>query len=218
MDETPAEDAQTGGRVVLTVPFVRYSINVLKTRRIHPLFMAYLHVQQSAALGKQPEWSPSGYVARLLGVPDGPLKKPNYRPFSESMNRQEKFYWMNGNLAGSFAPSSVRDPYRWMLDDSMKSYRLPPDHAQRARVHFLFDEPVPMWAMAGYLLRNCSFTIREDEEPLIFSELSALRPLNSAFNEEFCVTQEMADILFDTGGTDFESDIYEEWGGVTDDE
>ena len=96
---------------------------------------------------------PSSYqqvMVPWLDVPKGPQRF--YRPFAS----RGKGYWMNSNLAGSFAPSSLRDERKGMFYTSEGKLSLPaPD---RIAALFLKEGPVPVWALAAYLYRNCSFS------------------------------------------------------------
>lgn len=139
---------------VVTLEAVRASIAALRTRLVHPYFPAYLHLRRQAAKqGTQkairPKWSELG---RFLEVPGGP--QPHYRPFwAERADAGQE--WLNRNLAGSFAPSSLRDVPRRVVDtDGDRRFLLRERHWERARQHLAYGQRIPVLALAGYFLRN----------------------------------------------------------------
>jgi hypothetical protein len=145
---------------VLTLQAVKAGIERLQGQHIHEQFPAYLHLRQRGmASGSitsiEPEWS---QVGELLKMPGGPPTKPNYRPFSSRKIKDPSGYWFNRNLAGSYAPSSVRSTSRFMLNANGDGFALPADHAQRALTILLKGSKVPAWALAAYYLRNYGFT------------------------------------------------------------
>ncbi|HEY1570913.1 MAG TPA: hypothetical protein VGG05_06190, partial [Pseudonocardiaceae bacterium] len=105
---------------VLTLAAVKAGIETLQDQRIHEQFPAYLHIRQRGlAVGSlndiEPVWRE---VGALLRMPGGPPTKPHYRPFSSRNRRDPSGYWFNENLAGSYAPSSLRATSRFMLNDA----------------------------------------------------------------------------------------------------
>lgn len=170
---------------VLTVEAVKAGIRALKGQLIHEHFPAYLHLRKlavaSGPTNLQPDWKD---VGDLLKMPGGPPTKPHYRPFSSVNRKDESGYWYNRNLAGSYAPRSMRVTSRFMLDATGDNYELPSDHAQQALTRLLKDRKVPAWALAAYYLRNYGF---------IFEGEGGYDELIAAFKKEFGFEQ----------GTDF---------------
>lgn len=163
---------------VLTAEAIKAGIGTLQSQRIHEQFPAYLHLRQRAvATGSltsiEPDWS---QVGDLLKMPGGPPTKPNYRPFSSRNLRDPSGYWFNRNLAGSYAPSSVRSTSRFMLNGNGDGFALPTDHAQQALTILLKGTKVPAWALAAYYLRNYGFT---------FEGEGGYDDLVAAFKKEF---------------------------------
>ncbi|MCZ1073308.1 hypothetical protein [Rhodococcus sp. A5(2022)] len=168
---------------MLTLQIVVAGINTLQELPIHNHFPAYLHLRQKAvATGSfnviEPDWNE---VGELLKMPGGPPRKPNYRPFSSRTVKDPSGYWLNRNLAGSYAPSSLRSTARFMLNASGDGFALPDSHAQQALAILLKDTKVPAWALAAYYLRNYGF---------VFDGGGGYRELIDAFKKEF---------LFDAG-------------------
>lgn len=175
---------QGGTLHVLTIQVIKDGISALKKQRIHEHFPAYLQLRKLAVTTKKrtglhPDWHD---VGEFLKMPGGPPTKPNYRPFSSRKRRDEAGYWYNPNLAGSYAPSSMRKTSGFMLNGD--SYELPIDHAAQAFEQLLGRVKIPAWALASYYLRNYGFVFdgEGDHDELI-----------AAFKSEFCFQQ----------GTDF---------------
>lgn len=147
---------------MLTIPAVRGAIRALQGASIHETFPAYLHLRhQAGALGRcnnlEPDWN--GQVHDWLELPGGPARKPHFRPFTS----RGTAYWLGPNLAGSYAPSSLRQLRNlYMANDD--AYRIPetnsgdPDPAPIRKV-LLYDQPIEAWAVAAYLYRNHAFLL-----------------------------------------------------------
>lgn len=159
---------------VLTLNFVRASIVALQSQRIHPHFPVYMQLRRLVAEGADPTnvpFIPAGMQA-MLGVPGGPPARPNFRPFSTANVRDPANWWLNKNLAGSYAPGSIRSSAAFLLDDA-GHFILPARHAQIALDRFLVSKRVPAWAIAGYFMRNHGFEptddFVDDEKSLLFA-------------------------------------------------
>lgn len=130
----------------------------LRDQKTHTLFAGYLHLQQQASLlGRlddlKPEFMP--FFKRFFEVKNYPLGTPYVKPFTEQ-NASAKNLWLNENVAGSYAPSSLRpdQPFRRVVRIAEKSYSLSPDHARRALTYLLFSEPVQAADLAVFLYRD----------------------------------------------------------------
>lgn len=180
-----AEDGQTV--YVLTREAVKAGIAALKSQRIHEHFPAYLELRRLAVnsgslTNLDPEWK---VVSDLLKMPGGPPTKPHYRPFSSTKLKDESRLWYNRNLAGSYAPKSMRATSAFMLNATGDDYELPTDHVQQALTRLLKGTKVPAWALAAYYLRNYGFS---------FDGEGGYDELIAAFKKEFAFEQ----------GTDFD--------------
>lgn len=172
---------------VLTLEVVRAGLDALRGQRIHEHFPAYLHLRQRAISGRsftdiEPVWRE---VGDLLGVPGGPPTKPHYRPFSSRHVQDPGVYWFNRNLAGSYAPRSIRSTSRFMLNSTGDGFALPHDHAQQALRVLLLGTRVPAWALAAYYLRNYGFTLESD---------GGLDDLIQAFRIEFLFEADLSSL------------------------
>lgn len=171
---------------VLTVEAVQAGIEALQSQRIHEQFPAYLHLRQLAVAANsfaniEPVWHE---VGDLLRMPGGPPTKPHYRPFSSRNRKDPSGYWLNENLAGSYAPRSIRSTSRFMLNAAGDGFELPSDHAHQALAVLLKGIKVPAWALAAYYLRNYGFILHGE---------GGVEDLISSFKREFLLDQ----------GTDF---------------
>lgn len=162
---------------VLRAEVVRDSIVVLQRQSIHPYFPAYLHlVQRAAAEGQAAEikasWKPQ--LGPYLEVAGAPSSHPYYRPFWEGSGSVDRG-WLNGNLAGSFARSSLRagQPALKVVQPHARGYfSLLDDHWVRCREHLLFGERIPVIHLAAWLFRDFGFQV--DGDPPSHRELVAV--------------------------------------------
>ncbi len=137
---------------------VARSLARLREQRTHTLFVGYLYLQRRAAqLGRledlQPEFLP--FFKQFFFVGNHPLGAPYIKPFTEQ-KASTKNLWLNENVAGSYAPSSLRpdQPFRQVVKIEGKRYSLPPDHAHRAFEHLLYSIPVAVADLAVVLYRD----------------------------------------------------------------
>jgi len=95
-------------------------------------------------------------------VKDHPIGTPYIKPFT-NQKASDKNLWLNENVAGSYAPSSLRpdQPFGKVVHvDHDKTYALPPDHAKRAREFLLYNEPISAPDLSAFLFRD--FGLLED--------------------------------------------------------
>lgn len=149
----------TPPRQVLTLDAVRRSIKELHKSSIHEQFLGYLHaracgIKQGTTTGITPDMSE---ISRLLAVPGGPANKPHFLPMSSRTKQDLSGHWLNPNIPGSFAPSSIRAASQFMRGTQTGKFDLPSDHVTRALTNHLNGTPRPVWPLAAYLLRNYSF-------------------------------------------------------------
>jgi predicted ATPase len=85
-----------------------------------------------------------------------PIGTPYLKPFTD-VKPSIKNLWLNENVAGSYAPSSLRpdQPFRKVVDVGVnKKYSLRKNHAQLVREHLLHGEMVPLADLAIFLYRD----------------------------------------------------------------
>ncbi|MBA3240758.1 MAG: hypothetical protein H0T60_05975 [Acidobacteria bacterium] len=143
---------------------VAQSLFNLRQQKTHTLFAGYLYLQQRASqLGwledLQPEFLP--FFKQFFYVDNHPLGAPYIKPFTEQKASTQNL-WLNENVAGSYAPSSLRSgqPFRQVVNIEGRKYSLPSDHAQRAFKHLLYSIPVQVADLAVVLYRD--FGLRGD--------------------------------------------------------
>ena len=156
MDVTVVAPDETTGSYLLRVEVVRSAIGELSKRRIHPFFLAYLHLRrQASAQGTETEIEPRWKDLEVyLQVAGAPARKPFFRPFWDTPG-QLGAAWLNANLAGSFAPSSLRlIPRKVVAWDENSRFTLLPEHAELAFEHLLHGQRAPLGALFGYFFRD----------------------------------------------------------------
>lgn len=181
---------------VLTLEVVKAAIEELQSLRIHEQFLAYLQVRAMGIEQKrQRDIEPNlAKLAALIEVPGGPEGKPFYRPFSSRQKLDATGYWLNKNIAGSYAPSSLRNASSFMLDKSRKAFKMPNDHARQASDLLLKGTPVPAWAFAAYLMRDLEFPSHAKSSADLVSEFRKLFHFESPeFDSDFEILFTSAD-------------------------
>lgn len=149
---------------VIRKSIVARSLHQLREQKTHTLFAGYLYLQKlSSELGRLDDLNPEflSYFKKFFFVKDHPLGTPYIKLFTERQPTDRNL-WLNQNVAGSYAPSSLRQgqPFRQVVTIQGKKYSLPPDHARRALAHLLFSSPVSAIDLAIVLYRD--FGITED--------------------------------------------------------
>jgi hypothetical protein len=144
---------------VLTNEAVRRAIQQLRAQSVHPYFPAYLHLRRQAARQGtaqdiEPDWQELSPFLQLRGAP---TSKPHFRPFTSGTGASGA-EWLNPNLAGSFAPSSLRQgqpPLKVVeISTTRGGFNLKPKHWELARTHLLSEVKLPLWAVAAFVLRD----------------------------------------------------------------
>jgi hypothetical protein len=159
---------------VIRKRIVAESLARLRKQKTHTLFAGYLYLQRRASqLGRLEDLQPDflQFFKQFFEVGNHPLGAPYIKPFTEQKASAQNL-WLNENVAGSYAPSS-----------------LPPDHAQRAFKHLLYSTPVQVADLAVVLyrdfgLRGSSMTI-EDLIDTFAYEFGYANDLGSEPDEKF---------------------------------
>lgn len=180
-----AVDAPT---YVPTIQAVQWAIRTLQRCKIHPFFIAYLHIHKrsvvTASRTVHPIWDE---LAELLTVADGPPNKPYYRPFWHSNLDDEGRYWLNRNLAGSFAPSSIREIPRRVVSVTGSEYTLLDDDVHLALDNLLYGTRVSGVAMGTYLFRDFGLVTDDGGMPAPTDPAEILRREFMFDNDEFSI-------------------------------
>ena len=167
----------------------------LREQKTHALFAGYLYLQRrTAQLGRltnlQPVFLP--FFKQFFEVANHPLGAPYIKVFTGQLP-SAKNLWLNENVAGSYAPSSLRlgQPFRKVvdIDAEKKTYSLPSDHAARALQHLLYGQSVRAVDLAAVLYRDYELvgeTVTVEELIGIFAyEFGYANQPGGALNEDF---------------------------------
>lgn len=164
-------EAPLDNHVVLDASFVRECVTHLRGRSTHRQFVGYLCICEAAGLiGRTDRLRPAfkGFFDRFLLVGSAPDERPYLVPFNESGNPDANV-WFNKNVAGSYAPSSIRQqaPLRRVIDifgaNRQATFSLRDGHEEACLQHLLFEDRMDPLALAGFLFRDHSFALKDDE-------------------------------------------------------
>lgn len=147
---------------VIRKEVVAQCLSRLREQKTHSLFAGYLYLQQRASqLGRLTDLQPDflSYFEKYFLVENHPLGAPYIKIFTEQ-KPSDRNLWLNQNIAGSYAPSSLRpgQPFRKVVDIEDKKYSLPSDHARKAFEHLLYFERVRAAELSVVLYRDFGLT------------------------------------------------------------
>ena len=170
--------------LVVRKEIVAQSLSRLRHQRTHTFFTGYLCLRQRASqLDRLDDLQPEFllFFKQFFYVRDHPLGTPYIKPFTEQ-KASNKNLWLNENVAGSYAPSSLRpgQPFRRVVNIEGRKYSLPSDHAQRALKHLLYSVPVQVADLAAVLYRDFG----------LLGESVTIKDLVDIFAYEFGYTNE----------------------------
>jgi hypothetical protein len=162
---------------------VAQCLDQLRRQKIHNHFAGYLCVKRASARDKKRIELQVNFketFESFLRVPDAPVDTPYVMPFRESQP-SEANKWFNDNVAGSYAPSSLRkvSPLLKVVDVEGERrnarYSLKDDDAKLAFNHLLFKKKIPVACLAAFLYRDFA----------ILSDNPTVNDLVTIFREEF---------------------------------
>lgn len=145
----------SGARYIINPDRVKDSLTVLRRLGAHQTLPGYLCMQRTAARERRLDYLHpqfKDFFDEFL-TPDGaPPKRPYLNPFVAADGR----VWLNNNVAGSYAPSSLREvsPLRRVLTISDDAYHLRSQHWLLAREELLHGHQLPVLALATFLYRD----------------------------------------------------------------
>lgn len=187
---------------VLTTDAVGWCIDQLTVRKVHTFFPAYLVLRKRAQEQGTDSVTPDlSLLAELLEVPGGPPNKPYFRPFWHGGGATEK-RWLNKNIAGSYAGSSLRSRPLKVLGYEDGAFTFEGNHWERAKEYLLYGERIPAELVAGFFYRNYAFQTE--------AHLPVLDDLISVFRDDFGYGAPLDepdaefDALFEVSEPDFE--------------
>lgn len=195
-------------RYVLEPAVVRQAIRNLIESPVHRMFPGYLCLKQQESIHNRDDDLPFPYTEffnQYLRVPGG--EKPYLVPFNPSKDPSDETLWVNDNVAGTYAPSSLRidSPFTKVVEveeaGHNSRWRLKPSHWQLARHHLCDGQTLPAESLAAFLFRDYAF---ETEDPSAYT-------LIQAFEEDFGyeVSGAQFTTLYHTGDTNINADSFE---------
>jgi hypothetical protein len=154
---------------------VENAVRELVSRRIHELLPGYLCMAWTAArAGTTSNLRPdfATFYDYFLRVPDAPPNRPYLRPFISSIRRGPRSLegiWYQRNVAGSYAPSSVRpnQPFDRVVvvprpdAAARKGWELRYNHPQLALKNLAYGRRLPVGALSLFLYREFAFDMGE---------------------------------------------------------
>lgn len=130
----------------------------LRAERRHEHFVGYLCMCWEAArcdslIVPKPDFR--GFHEAFLKIEDSPLGFPYLKPFVRERARANNL-WLNANVAGSYARSSLRDgrAFRKVVNVAPEGYELVRDHAAQALKELLEDHRPFAADLAFFLYRD----------------------------------------------------------------
>jgi hypothetical protein len=154
---------------VPTIACVRRSIDQLMAVHANPVTPGYLCVLNAAAkTGRIEKLRPKFrlFFDRHFRAGETPENKPYVVPFGRTETGAALLF--NSNVAGSYAPSSMRDvnPLFDVLEIHQGRYTMLDDHAVAVRDRIL-RRPLPACATACFLYRDFGFNQRPTADDLV---------------------------------------------------
>jgi hypothetical protein len=188
-----ADEANLKG-VFTTPEAVRLALHRLFAAKAHPHFAGYLCVCRTARESVGGGTSPlkpdfKSFFDDFLTVKGAPERRPYILPFPQTRSP-----FFNRNVAGSYAPSSLRDvaPFRRAVtvqgSRGDATYSLLSDHASKARSYMLGGTPLPVASLAIFLYRDYELvldTLRCEEIVGVFRNEFGFRKEIASENNAF---------------------------------
>ena len=144
------------------------SLRRLTDQKIHRTFAGYLSLKRAAAAYGETDNLESrafkDFFDDFLRMPDATDQRPYFVPFSDSAT-SDASRWLNRNVAGSYAPSSLRpvSPFRQVVRIEEQRYSLVDRHWEHALEHLALGSRVPVLPLAAFLYRDYTFTVEHPE-------------------------------------------------------
>jgi len=166
---------------VIKAAMVVESLKRLRSQWIHPHFAGYLCLKRTATRDGRTTNLRSDFRdfhETFLRVPGASTQKPYLRPFLDEAPSPASL-WLNRNLAGSYAPSSIRRTLSQVIavtrKGSLSNYSFRDRHWILARTHLLRGKTIPVIDLVAVLYR----------EYAVVSEEPSMADWVTVFREEF---------------------------------
>ena len=154
---------QSAGVLQIRLPVVQKAIATLGSRTVQKAYAGYIAILRAAAVAKSLgplTVSFKSFFDTYFSVAGSTTRWPYYVPFGNAGDISGRFF--NRNVAGSYAPSSIRpvNPLRQLatIDSSSSgvTFELLDNHASTAAA-LLHGETIPGASLAAYLYRDFAF-------------------------------------------------------------
>lgn len=158
---------------------IKAGLEILAGEKIHPTVAFFLDLAHYRTLHNldpgTPVNVPISELCKNYEVNNGPAKKPLLIPFKDRNAKGVKGLFRNGNIAGSFAKSSMRSTNsKQSLTDDDGHFRYPVDASGFLKERLGGVRPAT-WAIAAFYLRNAVFVFEDSHEPGVSDLISAFR-------------------------------------------
>jgi hypothetical protein len=128
----------------------------LRQRKTHEHFAGYLCLlYRSAENGDTKNIQPSfpEFFEKFYRVPGCPAGYPYIKPFISKPPTLNNI-WLNSNVAGSYAKSSIRSTFNEVVSVGSSGYSLKRNHSKMALKHLLYSVPLNVFDLAIFLYRD----------------------------------------------------------------
>lgn len=151
---------------VLKTDVIRSCLKRLIEQPIHRLFPGYLCLQQQSSIeGKTTnlQFPYTEFFDTYLRINGPESNMPYFVPFSLTEDPALETLWLNENVAGTYAPSSLRPsaPLRKITEIRQTGrdsrWNLFDDHWKLARLELGEGQRIPVESLSAYLLRDYGF-------------------------------------------------------------
>lgn len=161
-EQAPAMGSEKGkADFFVSTAAAKLAISKLTSKKVHPHFSGYLAAVAAATeAGRQDNLKINfqEFYSNYLLVAGAPPTKPYLQPFSESAKEAPQLF--NKNVAGSYAPSSLRSvaPIRAVVDfhgsRQRVTHTLKANHETIAVKELTGSKRIPVHSLATFLFRD----------------------------------------------------------------
>jgi len=145
---------------------VKSSISTIAAQIVHEHFAGYLGLLEASKRTGSLDIASAEITTfhkMYMESPGGQKGFPYISPFRSK--KPHALRAINQNLAGSYAPSSLRPGGLAEVIEVVpgkSAYRLKTDHVNLAREYLLYDKPLPVLALSAFLYRDYGFFAQDN--------------------------------------------------------
>jgi len=189
---------------------IQEALGNLLEASIHRMFPGYLCLKQQSSIHERDNnlsFPYTDFFEEYLRVPGG--DKPYLVPFTASEDPSDETLWVNDNVSGTYAPSSLRadSPFTKVVEVEKEGHnsrwRLQPNHWQLAKHHLCEGQTIPAESLIAFLFRDYAF---ETAEPSAYT-------LVQVFQEDFGyeLSKDQFTTLFHTGDSNITQESFQRY-------